>query len=390
MPFHNTPPNGTVKFEPQEVGYPPHDEAVNSESVLALGTDYEITGGFLDPKYAVEGRIARLKLQREAAKILTRERVGKCLRGVVPGERFVEVRRGEKGTFLNNLMTCGSIWVCPVCASKVSQERCLEVRGAIRKQEERGGEVLLVTHTMPHTSQDALEYLLVCYGQVRKYQREQRGFKRLMEAFHVEGTIRNLEVTYGANGWHVHDHELFFIGPGYRVFRIKLQEELLKFWQGTCERLGLPVPSKRGIQVDGGEKTARYMNKWGLDAELTKSHIKKGREGSMTPWDFLRECRRDLFKVYAEAFKGKKQLHWSRGLRELLGMRKPKTDAEIAAEIDPVTLLLATLERQEWFMILREEKREEFYRMIQDASEEGIREYIEKLQAEVNSRDCPF
>lgn len=71
-------------------------------------------------------------------------------------------------------------------------------------------------------------------------------------------------------------------------------------------------------------------------------------------------------------------------------MRKPKTDAEIAAEIDPVTLLLATLERQEWFMILREEKREEFYRMIQDASEEGIRGYIEKLQAEVNSRDCPF
>jgi len=97
----------------------------------------------------------------------------------------------------------------------------------------------------------------------------------------------------------------------------------------------------------------------------------------MTPWDLLREGRRDLFKVYAEAFKGKKQLHWSRGLRELLGIPKEKTDAEIAAEIDPVTLLLATLERQEWFMILREEKREEFYRMMQDASEEGIRGYLE-------------
>ncbi|WP_205414590.1 hypothetical protein, partial [Klebsiella pneumoniae] len=57
--------------------------------------------------------------------------------------------------------------------------------------------------------------------------------------------------------------------------------------------------------------------RWGTDSEMTKANIKKGREGNLTPFDFLRKViedgdleYEDKFKEYAKAVKGKQQLVW--------------------------------------------------------------------------------
>ena len=71
---------------------------------------------------------------------------------------------------------------------------------------------------------------------------------------------------------------------------------------------------------------------------MTKGHSKKGREGGLTPFDLLRQSVEmpeygRLFQIYASAFKGKQQLHWSRGLKDLLGIIE-QSDEELAQETE--------------------------------------------------------
>lgn len=71
---------------------------------------------------------------------------------------------------------------------------------------------------------------------------------------------------------------------------------------------------------------SQYISKWGLEYEMTKGHIKKGRKNSYTPFDLLQFSINDflkfmvlilqkLFQEFAIAFKGARQLSWSRGLK---------------------------------------------------------------------------
>jgi hypothetical protein len=94
---------------------------------------------------------------------------------------------------------------------------------------------------------------------------------------------------------------------------------------------------------------------------MTKSHTKKGRNGSRTPWDFLRailagdddadQCK-VLFRAYVEAFHGKRQLYWSNGLRDLLAVKQEATDEDIAAAQEENADVLATLTVEEWRAVL--------------------------------------
>ena len=67
-------------------------------------------------------------------------------------------------------------------------------------------------------------------------------------------------------------------------------------------------------------------------------------------------CIRDR---YAVNFKGQRQLVWSKGLRELLGLEAEKTDEEIAVEEEEDALLLASLSVGAWRVILANDARAE-------------------------------
>ena len=101
------------------------------------------------------------------------------------------------------------------------------------------------------------------------------------------------------------------------------------------------------------------MAKWGLEHEMTKGHIKKGKKGSRTPFDILRDFQEspndqdaNLFKLYYFAFKGQRQLNWSRGLRKLASKNQvEKTDQEIVDETDNVAELMFKLDIELWHVI---------------------------------------
>ena len=189
---------------------------------------------------------------------------------------------------------------------------------------------------------------------------------RLRSRFGIVGTVRAVEVTYGENGWHPHIHELVFTRS--EVDMPELRSAVFARWHSVCEKVGLGLPTEaHGVDVRNGSYAAAYAGKWGMEAELTKAHVKRGKS-SLTPWDLLRVSvqsvdstagsqSRALFAEYANAFHGKRQLVWSPGLDHIRD--EELSDEEIAAKGEDDVTMLGILSKSGWRQIIITKKRGE-------------------------------
>lgn len=324
-----------------------------------LGTTYEIrrppqTAGTIN----LTRRLEKWALQSVARVLLPSERVRICLRHI--RETEVSVWKHKESAHYSGLMVCGSVWHCPVCAAKISERRRADLLQGIESWRGKGGQVLLLTLTIPHYAGEALKPLLAKFQHARRLMWDRSSWKTWTRSVGLVGTVRALEVTHGGNGWHVHTHELLFLDGGAAADA----SEILPLWKAACRSVGLPEPNEHGVDLQNGDYAAQYAGKWGLEHELTKAQIKKGKAGGRTPWDFLRDVLEtgdadsgDLFQDYAKAFKGKRQLVWSKGLRKNLGLDVELTDEEIASAVEEEASLLGTLTPEQWRLILRSDKR---------------------------------
>ncbi len=122
---------------------------------------------------------------------------------------------GKSGKpYYAGVMACGSVWVCPVCAPKIQAVRAQEVRAAIDAWIAQGGSVVLLTQTVPHSRQDILETLLERFTLALRKFKGCKGYTNVQERYGISGSIRGLETTYGANGWHPHAHTILFLQGG--------------------------------------------------------------------------------------------------------------------------------------------------------------------------------
>ena len=110
-----------------------------------------------------------------------------------------------------------------------------------------------------------------------------------------------------------------------------LQDRFTEMWESACMDSGTGKPNEEhGARLQGGEKADKYVAKWGLEHEMTKSHCKTGKKGGMTPFDFLRAIRdgktdRDyvsLFREFAKGFRGRHQLNGRGGFVTPWGFQK--------------------------------------------------------------------
>jgi hypothetical protein len=330
--------------------------------------------------------LERWKLQGVARLVVPEERVGTCLRRVVPGEGVGVWRKKERAHY-SGLMVCGSVWVCPVCAAKISETRRLDLVEGIEAWKARGGRVLLLTLTVPHYAHQRLKAVLKGFTAARRLLRDRTSWKGWASRVGLRGSVRALEVTHGENGWHVHCHELLFLegsaGGGLRG----LEAEVLRMWTSACETAGAGTPNEHGVRLHDGSQAARYAGKWGLDQEVTKGHLKRGRDGNASPWDLLRAVLAtgedepaELFREYAEGFKGRRQLVWSKGLRDLLGLEAEVEDEELAAKIEEEAVFLGSLSRSDWARVVLAEKRGEVLEVATVAGWPGVLELVRKLR----------
>lgn len=318
-------------------------------------------------------RATNYSLQNEAVKLLPTERVRFCLRHRVDGEKGIGVRYNEKReqAHYSNVQRCGSVWTCPICSAQISEGRRQELKQGMAHWQRFGcdGGVYLLTLTNPHHQGDNLAQLLE--GQKKALHRlwTLRKSREMFKALGKVGHITATEVTHGVNGWHPHYHILLFFKKP--INSKALRDFLASCWQNCCEKSGLKVPSlKHGVDLRDGKYADKYVSKWGLADEVTKGHIKKGKEGSATPWDLLKQseggCDRSgrLFQVFAEVFKGKQQLHWSKGLKRLLEVDEV-TDEQLAEVTEKDSVEVDTLAMELWRLILRYKSRADYLKAVE-------------------------
>ena len=323
----------------------------------------QATGEILDaPADPKRHRAERFALKSVVNRLLPTSRTSKCCRWRVPKQALQVHRSTEHGkAFFSGLQVCASVWACPVCAAKISERRRAELVTAVALAKSMDMQVKLLTLTVPHGLGDDLPMLLEQIRSAWRRTTTGRAGKQFRKLLGIKGTIRALEVTHGQNGFHPHLHVLLFLEQD--ATNNCIQGLFTPIWQDACVKSGLPRPSDaHGCRVDDGSQAAAYASKWGLESEMTKSHTKQGRNGSRTPWDFLRaflvksegwEQSAHLFRTYAAAFKGQRQLYWSNGLRALLALGEEASDEEVAAVQEDNARMLAELTDDQWRAILR-------------------------------------
>lgn len=360
------------------------------------------------------GRAVRFGLLRTAQRLLNdpglavgeQPRTVWCHRAIATeyaDEATITVYRAADGSdaSVHGLVTCGSVWNCPVCASKVAEERRRELQLAMVKAAAEQLHPYLLTLTASHAVTDALSDLLEKQRLALKYFKSAKRYRKVAEETGRAGGVKAAECTYSdRNGWHPHSHEIIFAAPDADSGRTKRQ--LKRAWLEACIRAGL-VPGVRserakgrgrrrltivgepgdrlaairahwrhGLDLTGGAYAAEYITKyghdeaWGMSSEVTRGVAKAGARGRgwdetvhVTPFQLLAWASRGdrkagaLFREYAEAMAGKRQLVWSARLKDRLGITDA-TDEELACGADPMPdrQEVGQLVPEEWAVVL--------------------------------------
>ena len=332
----------------------------------------------------------RFKLLDSARKILDGERTQHCFYNRIDkndgvGVTFNKFRNKANYT---NVMRCANAWGCPVCAAIISEHRKCEVKNAMDWWKKQGGSVLLLTLTVPHYSDTDIKQLKKdlkkAYG---KFFKGVRASKDMFERWQIKHYISCFEITHGSNGFHPHYHVLLFVPYSLgEESLLGIKQDMYKVWKDCCLKAGLDEPSeKHGLDLQAGNEAGNYVAKWGLEHEMTKGHIKKGKENSRTPFDFLRsysasenEADANLFKLYYFAFKGTRQLNWSKGLKKLVSKAEEKTDQEIVDDTDNVAEMLFKLDIEMWHAIRKHKKQGEL--LVAVAEDQTLKKPMELIR----------
>lgn len=348
-------------------------------------------------------RLERYALQSVARELLPKSRTAKCLRTSYRKGGDVEVWYSpqHQSASFGGLVTCASVWNCPVCMAKITERRRVELQAAMIEAKAQGLHCYLVTLTHPHSRFDPLAGLLTSEQQALKRFLGCWGVVHLLRDLGRVGQVRSWEVTHGrlrviSHGWHPHFHILLFLDrPIEHLPSVELM--LFGHWASACVRSGLERPSERfGVRLDDGSRAAQYVAKmgledakgegWGLESEMTKGHCKRSREGE-TPLDLLRAYLADdadrqaawLFREYSSAFHGKRQLVWSRGLRDRLGLDAAPSDEEVAAAHEDDAYLLSKVTREQWRQVLRFDARGELVEIARHGRVDVLDRFLESL-----------
>lgn len=336
--------------------------------------------------------IRRFSLQGHSRELLPNFGVSGCLRRRIDKNNPVEVYKAIQ--FINaaygNLQTCKSVWVCPICASKITERRRLELAQGVKNWQ---GRILLLTLTLQHKSNESLE--LIVTSLLNAYSKKLTSgsfWEDTINGYGIVGTIRTLEVTWGDNGFHPHLHILLFSERNQIDYKT-LHKRLYEKWEHSLQSIGRYTNQKAFNLQFSNEAITDYITKWGnidsnnnwdISHEMAKSPVKVARNGGYTPFAMLEESQNGnekfglLFQEYAKYMKGKQQLRYSKGLKELLGITE-KSDEEICNEKIEQAYLFMVLSREQWKQILGNDIRGELLQQVANGDIETVVTFLMKF-----------
>lgn len=322
----------------------------------------------------IDRRTARYELRRTLWEVSDLPRLRNCGRARTGSHVGVRSSAGSSG--FSGLQSCGSVWSCPVCSAKVAARRSLEIGCGLLAWERMGGRLLMGTLTMRHHRGHRLEAewdaLTDSWNSILK----SKVWARWKTRLGMVGNLRVVEVTDGDNGWHAHLHLVLLVG-GAVAEDPELVDEfttwLLGKWSRALERHGFPGALDLGQDVhlvDGvtaAEDMGKYLSKASpyetgeaIGRELLGSWTKgaRGEWGTVPAWRIAEHFKAtgdadalDRWHEYERVSKGRRQVTWSRGLRDLLGIGQDLSDEAVAAE-EIGTVDLLRLDKHAWSMVL--------------------------------------
>jgi len=333
------------------------------------------------PPKTDDNLLLRYVLQDAAARLLPGERVAVCLRWRAPvnpaaGKSAyiwptadVFYNSGTERASYRNLIVCNRLWVCPVCAARISEQRRTELATAAENSDYG---VVMLTLTMRHTITDNLSSMVAAITGVYRALKSGRWWQDVKHEYGVIGDVRALEITYGEHGWHVHIHALVFTERALTDHdRNTLEHAVKTRYLETLRRTGYEADWQHGAWLTAEhtyihEYLAKFGrlpkinldgSKWTIYHELTKSNQKRARStDGLTPFGLLLAYVSGdkqagiKFVEYARVFKGYHQLQWSRGLKHLLHIDEVP-DADAGTDSDAGYVM--SVESGEWDEIAR-------------------------------------
>lgn len=350
---HATPGAGA---RPEVAGARPSPPAPPPAAAPPASRDYAKHVSAHLPKDADE-RLTRRNRRYGQLQVLWAESslpsVRKCRR--VRREDEVTIRAREGVAHYCGLVTCSSIWGCPVDQAKIRNVRAAEISLAAANWVNAGNSVFQAAFTMPHDFGMRLAPLFDVIANGFRAVIRGRPWRRLKDELGIVGQIRAVEVTYGLNGWHPHLHVLVFVigdRGAYDLADLELDRHPLQVyfrdrWAAFVVAAGYRPPHEdHGVKVgrcysaaEAGAYIAKTQDGKSVGNEMTRADLKTARGGHRTPLEVLEDFRWTgdegqlaLWREYERATKGRQCITWSKGLRKILAADPERTDEEIAAE----------------------------------------------------------
>src|SRR5437899_838098 len=140
----------------------PHGQAIDSGVVADIA-------GYVPAATVVERgqrQEARYKLRASLRRVTRLKRLRSC---GLPFDNGMVVRCKDGVHHFSGMSTCGSGWVCPVCAAKIRYHRADEASRAVVTALDQGMGALFVTRTIAHTAEDTLGVTLNLLAEGRRY-----------------------------------------------------------------------------------------------------------------------------------------------------------------------------------------------------------------------------
>ena len=279
---------------------------------------------------------SRFSQRNKLRRITGVPRVRDCGLALRYNRQFVHLTRDAQGKARYcGLETCRRVWLCPVCAPRISAQRAEVLEAQISEWIAGGGAVWFLTLTFPHDYEDELKVSAKLAAKAFTSVLRGRAAETDRERYDVAGFVRALEVTTGPNGWHPHLHVLVFLNcrRGVRARRAFHSAIFARFARAVV-RAGFRTPDIRNCPIEVVETATvgRYVAKAnGAAREMTAGHLKRGRGTSRTPMQLLDDALRggpEALRLWAEYEPGmhrRRQLTYTRQLRKRLF---PETQAE--------------------------------------------------------------
>ncbi len=352
---------------------------------------------------SVSPRQHRHGLRRAAGCILPEQRVATCGQKAVG--QVVTFHMHEGQAHLGGIETCSSVWTCPVCAVRITEGRRADIETVLSGHENAVGRAYMATLTIPHHRFQKCRDLRRAVTEAWRRVKSGKSWIAARAGYGWIGDIRALEVTHGQNGWHPHLHILILFRPGVTdPACLAFGSWLFDRWARAIARLGYGQCSEDAFTfspVNMAAGAADYVSKWGVSLELTKAHVKRAGNGGRTPWQILEDFARsgsrpdrELFREYARAFKGARQLTWSRGwtgndgdgapvqepgLRERYLAEPEVPDEELATPPTPQETHVASMDRDLFNAVVRLGKTAEVISAYEENGLQGLLDVLRGL-----------